>query len=108
MTTLAQDYRAGRLHEQVAVIPGRLACLRYEQLSNLTTAVQLVPPAGAKVAYVIVQGNAVRYRTDGTAPTSAVGMPLAVGTLVMFDDNIEDKRFIEQNAGAVLNIEYYG
>src|SRR6516225_9714539 len=56
--------------------------LGYQQIAagGLTSAVPLPSiPAGARVAQVCAEAQAVRYRDDGVAPTAAVGMPIASG-----------------------------
>lgn len=95
------------LTQQVATIPGELECVGYEQIDDLSSAVSLTVPQGARLAFVIVEGANIRYRTDGEDPTPSVGMPLRANTIAMFDDDIRSKRFIEQSDGAILNVEYY-
>jgi hypothetical protein len=74
------------------------------QLSACTNGI----PVGATIVNVIVESQAVRYRDDGTAPTSSVGMPLAVGTDKVFVLNdLSTLRFIEQTSGAKLNVSFY-
>jgi hypothetical protein len=58
-------------------------------------------------ALIVAEGQAVRWRDDKTAPTASVGMPLAVGVPLQYDGNLQDIQFIEQVAGAKLNISYY-
>jgi hypothetical protein len=58
-------------------------------------------------ALIVAEGQAVRWRDDGTAPTATVGMPLAVGIPLQYDGDLTNIKFIEQVAGAKLNISYY-
>ena len=98
---------------------GRL-CVKYEQVSVTDTpAVTLVPPTNAFSALITVEGDAtvasttkvVRYREDGTARSSTVGMPL--GHLdsyeVTLNNNITNFKVIGIEAGKThkLNISYY-
>src|SRR5882672_6430716 len=58
--------------------------LGYCQLTSLAAATKLSAcsggiPAGATSALISVEGAAIRYRDDGTAPTTTVGMPIAIG-----------------------------
>jgi hypothetical protein len=53
------------------------------------------------------EAAAVRWRDDGVAPTASVGMPLAAGVTLQYDGDISRVRFIQQTAGAKLNISYY-
>jgi hypothetical protein len=49
----------------------------------------------------------VRWRDDGTNPTSAVGMPVPISTVLSYDGDLQRIRFIEQAASAKLNVSYY-
>jgi hypothetical protein len=53
------------------------------------------------------EAAAVRWRDDGGVPTASVGMPLAAGVTLQYDGDISRIRFIQQSAGAKLNISYY-
>lgn len=62
---------------QLAVAPsGKLTPLGFEQVTAGFGAAQSLPnvPDGAEVALIQVDGNAIRWRDDGTAPTATVGM----------------------------------
>ena len=90
-------------------------CFGYQQITSLSSATGLTVPAidpnglNAKpsIALITPEGQAVRWRDDGTAPTATVGMPLAVGVTFQYDGDLSKIRFIEQTAGAKLNISYY-
>jgi len=86
--------------------------LGYDQLTSLSTPTLLssVPggiPAGAVYAFIDVSGAAVRYRDDGVAPTASVGMPVAINTQLQYFGNLAAIEFIQQAAGAVLDISFY-
>jgi hypothetical protein len=81
--------------------------LGYQQITALTAAVHLTPPAGATFAAISVSGAAVRYRDDGTAPTATVGMPLAIGSTTTYAGPLAVVEFIGEAAGAILDISYY-
>jgi hypothetical protein len=59
--------------------------LGYCQITSLGSAVFLVTascatgsvPAGATIAEICVSTQTIRYRDDGVAPTTSVGMPVA-------------------------------
>ena len=82
-------------------------CLGYQQITSLSTAKALTVPAGATMALIAPDTKDVRWRDDGTAPTSSVGMPLVVGTTLNYDGDLNRIRFIETAASAVLNVSYY-
>lgn len=66
-------------------------------------------PDGTARILIRPEVQAVRWRDDGTAPTTAVGHPLAVGeTLEYVARNAKSLRFIASTAGAVLNATFYG
>lgn len=87
----------------------------YQQIPTLTTATNLTVPAvdnhglvGTPTqALIRCEGQAVRFRDDGIAPTASVGMPLAVGDVLTYDVDLKRVQFIEQIAGAILNVGYY-
>ena len=63
----------------------------------------------ALLATVIVESNGVRYRKDGTAPTSSVGMPLSSGDVLYIwgSTDIKNVKFIRSGASdATLSVEY--
>ena len=90
-------------------------CFGYQQITTLTASVGLTIPARAPdglnakpvFALIIAEGAAVRWRDDGTAPTSTVGMPLAVGVPLQYDGDLTKIRFIQQAATGIINVSYY-
>jgi hypothetical protein len=92
------------------------SCLGYQQISALTSATgltvpQLDPVTGLNlkpvIALITPESQAVRWRDDGTAPTAAIGMPLAAGVTLQYDGDLNKIKFIEQLASAKINISYY-
>lgn len=91
----------------------------YAQYTSLGSAISLssTPASGIAlptdnnrrplVAIITVGAQAVRWRDDGTAPTASVGMPLAAGDSLVYDGPLNQLQFIEQAAGARLNVSYY-
>lgn len=87
----------------------------YQQITSLSSATKLTVPtkdlaglAGTpRIAIITAEAQAVRWRDDGVAPTSTVGMPLASGVTLQYDGDINQIQFIEQTGGAKLNITYY-
>ena len=82
-------------------------CLGYQQITSLSSATGLTVPTGATRALIAPLTKDIRWRDDGTAPTSSVGMPLVVGTTLNYDGDLNKIRFIETAASAVLNVSYY-
>jgi hypothetical protein len=84
--------------------------LGYAQVAagGLTSAVPLPSiPAGARVAQICVEAQAVRYRDDGVAPTAAIGMPIASGGCVLYSGQLSAVLVIQQTVGAILDVSYY-
>ena len=89
--------------------------LGYQQITSLSSAQSLTVPTRDKlgnyqmatIALITPETQGVRWRDDGTAPTSTVGMPLAAGVTLQYDGDLSKIQFIEQTAGAKLNISYY-
>lgn len=91
-----------------AVINKGLTALGYQKLTGLSAAKPLTVPNGATSALVIAESQAVRWRDDGTAPTSTDGMQLAVGVPTWFHSaNLANISFLELAASATLHISYY-
>ena len=91
----------------IPTIEGQRQPLGYEQITDLSSAETLTPPLGTRLVIVQCETQAVRWRDDGTAPTATVGMPLATGVDKVYTGDFSAIKFIEQVAGAKLNISYY-
>jgi hypothetical protein len=89
--------------------------LGYQQIISLSAATGLTVPSKdvqglackPSIAMITPETQAVRWRDDDTDPTASVGMPLAAGTTLQYDGDLTKIKFIEQVAGAKLNISYY-
>lgn len=89
---------------------GGVVPLGYQQLmaAELATAQNLSPPAGAVLALIVPEVEAVRWRDDGTAPTTTVGMLLSPGLLpFVYTADLSTIEFIAASSGAILNVSYY-
>ena len=92
----------------VHVLAGKYNPLGYEQINALSTAQTLTVPAGARLALINIQDQAVRWRDDGTSPTATVGMPIAAGGELSYSGTLSKIELIEVVAGAEANIAYFG
>ncbi len=88
--------------------------LGYQQISAATLAASTgftLPAtiAGLPVAYAVVQcnGGNVRWRDDGTAPTSSVGMTLPAGSELDYSGEMGAIRFILSTGAPILDVMYY-
>ncbi|NDB70068.1 MAG: hypothetical protein EB015_19105 [Methylocystaceae bacterium] len=92
------------------------SCLGYQQITGLSAAKGLTVPTidpntgltvKANFALITPDTQGVRWRDDGTNPTSSVGMPLSANVTLQYDGDLSKIKFIEQTASAVLNVSYY-
>ncbi|WP_186126361.1 hypothetical protein [Burkholderia gladioli] len=91
----------------LAVVNATLTPKGYQQVTSTGTAFALAPPAGSRIALIQAEAQALRWRDDGTAPTTTVGMLLNAPNSVEYDGNLSALRFIAATAGAILNVTYY-
>jgi len=96
------------------VIDGTRKPLGYAQTADLSTAVNLSPPANARTAIIQAIGNDVSWRDDGTAAAvtaggTAGGMLLAAGDSFYYTGDLEKLSLIEAVAAstAYVNVSYY-
>jgi len=92
----------------------------YQQLTSFSAATKLTVPAGATYALINVEGiagtDSVRWRDDGTAPTTSVGM-LVDGTNAattspqpppfLYAGDLSAIQFIVALGNPILNVSYY-
>ena len=92
------------------VVEGRLNAIgTYRELTlNTTIAQQLTVPAGAHLVWLQAGDNNIRYRLDGTDPTSSTGFVLAAGDYVLPPGNLSAMRFIAESGTAILRIQPVG
>jgi hypothetical protein len=62
---------------------------------------------GAQFALIQAQDKDVRWRDDGTNPTTTVGIVLAANDSIWYTGDLKKFRVIETAASAKLNITYY-
>lgn len=85
--------------------------LGYQQFAagSINTAASLTVPAGTAVVILEPEAQVVRFRDDGTDPTTTVGMPLQVGESYQYTGASPAAiRVIAAVAGGILNVLYYG
>ena len=63
-----------------------------------------------KPTLVVINAEAqgLRWRDDGVAPTSSVGMLIPSGATFEYTGNISNLRIINAAAGAIANLAFYG
>lgn len=90
------------------VVPAAMRPIGYRQITSLSSAVGLNAPQLAQIALIQAEGQDVRWRDDGTAPTATVGMVIANGATLAYTGDLASIQLIESIASATLNISYYG
>jgi len=81
----------------------------YQQLTSLATATGLTVPPKAVLALVQIEGSRpIRWRDDGTDPTATVGIQVPGNTTFWYIGDLESVKFIEETAGAIVNVSFYG
>jgi hypothetical protein len=85
--------------------------LGYQQISPVPTGTTLTVPNSARIAEICVETNSVRYRDDGTNPTTTVGMPVVPTSTVpycfQYSGNLVAITFIQVTSPATLDVSYY-
>lgn len=81
--------------------------LGYQQITVLSSAAGLTVPAGAQRARIQAETQAVRWRDDGTNPTSTAGLRIAAAGELWYEGDLSAIKFIEEAASAKLNVAYY-
>lgn len=87
----------------------RTRCVGFEQITVLTSAVGLASiPSNAAYAVIQAESQTVRWRSDGTNPTTAVGNQIFANSgALVYDSDFSQIKFIEEAASAKLNVHYF-
>jgi hypothetical protein len=86
--------------------------LGYCQLTSIASATSVSScsggvPALSAWAVVCIETAAVRWRDDGTAPTTSVGMPVSSGQCMNYSGTFSALQFIAQSGSPVVDISFY-
>ena len=102
------------MKQSMATVTGYRRPLGYQQILNaaLQSAVGVTIPAaidGIQVGYAVIQcqGGVVRWRDDGVAPTSAIGMSIPSGSELDYVGEISALKFISSSGTPILDISLY-
>jgi hypothetical protein len=75
---------------------------------NVNAVTALTIPGGTLCAQIGIEGQNVRYTTDGSNPTTGVGQVVTPGTPLQFcGPALGALKFIAVVAGAILNVDYF-
>ncbi len=93
----------------IPTVQGYLQPAGYEQITSLGSAVGLaaIPAGGAKMALIQAEAQNIRWRDDGTNPTTSVGMILVANDTLLYSGTLSAIKFIEVTATAKINVTYY-
>ena len=91
----------------VNVLAGKYRPLGYQQITDVSSAVGLTVPDGARLAIIQPQTVSIRWRDDGTNPTTTVGMVLAAGADFAYSGNLDAIKLIETAATSIVNVSYF-
>ena len=90
------------------IVEGNIHPVGYVQSSSFSSAAALPTiPASANIALIVVEDQTVRWRDDGSDPTSSVGMVWNLNTEYMYTGDLSTIKIIQTAATAKLNISYY-
>lgn len=67
----------------------------------------LTVPPGATSAQITVSGANIRYRDDGTDPTTTVGMPVYQASSWFYSGPLSAIKFYAQSGTATLDVLFY-
>lgn len=90
--------------------PAFAASLGYQQSTSLSTSAAInLPsiPSNAQSVIIDVENAGVRFRDDGTDPTSSVGRPIAAGQSLCYANDPHSIRIIGQTGTPAINVTYY-
>jgi hypothetical protein len=83
----------------------------FQQLA-VDTAKSLTVPAACgpnpSLAVIKAEAQDLRYRDDGVAPTTTVGMPIAATDApIQYQGTIPELQFIAQTSGGIVDVLFY-
>lgn len=86
--------------------------LQFKQVTVSTAAVGLTPPSTANAVIIITETDTIRWRDDGTDPTSTVGMPCTAYNVIQLEDptqiaNFRAIRDTSASSDVTLNCSFY-
>ena len=76
---------------------------------NLTRATIPTSASRTKADFVVIQceGSYVRWRDDGVAPTTSVGMLINTGDILIYSGNLDNLQLIRSDTSVKLNLAFF-
>ena len=97
-----------KLYFEHRTVKEKLTPLGFQVITSLSSATALTVPAGARLALIQAGVQDVRWRDDGTDPTSSVGMILKTTSEgFWYEGDLSAIKFIETTASATIGVSYY-
>lgn len=94
-----------------AISTANAASMGYQQATSLSTStagpLPSVPSGPVGSFLLSVENSGIRWRDDGTAPTSTVGQPVSAGSALCYGNDPHAVQVIGQTAGATIDVTYY-
>jgi hypothetical protein len=87
--------------------PYILTPLGFQTVASFSASTGFTPPTGATVCFIQAEGNPVRWRDDGTAPTASAGQLLPLNTLLTYSAALSAVRFIPTTGSSTLDVGCY-
>lgn len=86
--------------------------LGYVQLTGISTAksfsdLSVTIPDGTTLAMIQPESQNIRWRDDGSNPTSSVGMIVVANDILYYTGAMSAIKFIEVSATAKVNVTFY-
>lgn len=76
-------------------------------VASFSTSTGFTPPTGSTVCFIQAEGNSVRFRTDGVAPTASVGQLFPTNVLMQLTAGLSTFRAIPTSGSATLDVDCY-
>lgn len=89
------------------IIDGQRKPLGYQQITSLSSAVGFSIPVGSRAILFQAENKDIRFRDDGSNPTSSVGFLLLAGQSIWYYGDISKIKLIEASASAKVNALFY-
>lgn len=86
-----------------------MRAISYEQITSLSSATGLNIPANASMVWLQAETSNIRYKLEGGTPTAASGMIMrSTEPPIEIQTALAPMKFIQEAAGAILNVTYFG
>lgn len=80
----------------------------FQRITTLSSSIGLTPPLpGSRLAIIRTETQDIRWRDDGTNPTSTIGLLMSVGDVFLYTGDLSKFKMIETAASAVVQVSYY-